>query len=365
MRTCRRASISALVTFVVFLLIGPTGCGGGGGGGAPSTTMPPPSSAKGAPIATILAPGTASGYATITLDGSGSYDATSTISNYAWTQTAGPAVKLGDANSATTTFIAPNLLQKTMLSFALRVTDALDATASSTASIVIAPANPTAVPAVYVTHTFMRPVSGNPHTNAVSTDTPPLAGAQSILRVSLGGAISQVGFSLIDQGNNSLGAAALSLAGDSSLQPLDYIGTITTPTVPFYIVAIGKTGDGKSFTLKSPSPITPINMTLAFSSDQSRIARGASYTTNLVITNNGGSATFDVSFSDPHQLLNQPLDSTVAIGAGHSASLPVTVTLPSTLSGVVAARVRATASVSGDAARAATTTFTAWLEGAP
>jgi hypothetical protein len=56
--------------------------------------------------------------ATVTLDGGAS---TGPITGYHWTQTAGPAVDLADANAKTTTFTAPNVTADTTLTFDLTV----------------------------------------------------------------------------------------------------------------------------------------------------------------------------------------------------------------------------------------------------
>jgi glycerophosphoryl diester phosphodiesterase len=58
----------------------------------------------------------------VTLNGSGS-DPDGSITAFQWTQTAGPAVTLAGANSANTSFTAPNVETDTVLVFRLRVTD--------------------------------------------------------------------------------------------------------------------------------------------------------------------------------------------------------------------------------------------------
>ncbi len=59
----------------------------------------------------------------VQLDGSGSTDSDGTITAYAWTQTAGPAATLTGADTATPTFIAPEVEEDQDLSFKLTVTD--------------------------------------------------------------------------------------------------------------------------------------------------------------------------------------------------------------------------------------------------
>jgi len=66
------------------------------------------------------------GGSTVTLDGSGSIANTpgASITGYSWTQTSGPGVQFQNAGTATPTFIAQILPQKsTPLTFSLTVSD--------------------------------------------------------------------------------------------------------------------------------------------------------------------------------------------------------------------------------------------------
>src|ERR671924_253530 len=68
----------------------------------------------------------------VSLDGSASSDADGTIASYSWTQTAGTAVTLSDASSATPSFTAPNVGSNgDALAFELTVTDNDGATSTA------------------------------------------------------------------------------------------------------------------------------------------------------------------------------------------------------------------------------------------
>lgn len=70
------------------------------------------------------------------LQGSGT-DVDGTISSYQWTQTGGPAVTLGGANTATASFTAPQVTASTALTFRLTVTDNQGATGNDTVTITV------------------------------------------------------------------------------------------------------------------------------------------------------------------------------------------------------------------------------------
>jgi hypothetical protein len=92
------------------------------------------------PVANAGPDQTVSEGAPVTLNGSSSNDPNlgQTLS-FQWTQTGGPAVTLGGANTATATFTAPNLadLQCVSLTFQLKVTDSCGAMATDTVVVTV------------------------------------------------------------------------------------------------------------------------------------------------------------------------------------------------------------------------------------
>ncbi|NVJ22557.1 histidine kinase [Myxococcus sp. AM011] len=73
----------------------------------------------------------------ITLDASGSTDADGETLRFAWTQTAGPAVVLDSATSATPTFTPPEVTADTAFTFRLVANDGISASAPATVTITV------------------------------------------------------------------------------------------------------------------------------------------------------------------------------------------------------------------------------------
>jgi hypothetical protein len=78
----------------------------------------------------------------VTLDGSGSIDSDGSISQYKWTQTAGPMVSLSSLTSRQITFTAPDVAESTNLSFQLAVTDDGGLTNSDACQVTVLPVAP-------------------------------------------------------------------------------------------------------------------------------------------------------------------------------------------------------------------------------
>jgi len=73
----------------------------------------------------------------VTLAGGATPAPGATILSYAWTQTAGPAVILTGADTATVTFTAPTVAAQTTFAFTLTVADSLGYTASATVNVAV------------------------------------------------------------------------------------------------------------------------------------------------------------------------------------------------------------------------------------
>lgn len=301
----------------------------------------------------------------MTLDGTLSRDANRPVASYKWQQTTGPSVTLIGATTPQMSFTAPKVSSESTLAFKLTVTDSQGIASSYSRNVAVTPASVMQLTPTFVALRFLTPISDDQQGNAALVNGQPLAGSSSTIQATLSGAVKSPSFSLVDAKGKVLGTLALSSSGISWAQPLGFVGTMTTPSVPFQVAAAGITADGQKYSLLSPNVITPLTMTVAFVPSKLTLAPGASAATQLNIYNGAATASFTVQFMDSEHLLSDSKDVSVQVAHGQTATVPLRVTLPATLKGNSAPQLRATASVAGDSTRIATTILTAWLDSAP
>jgi hypothetical protein len=340
------------------------GCGRSGGTSAPTSAVAH-RVPQGTTTAFFDAPSSVMSYANVTLEGTLSGAVRLTNPSYKWQQTAGPLVALNGATNQQVSFTAPKVSADTTLTFKLTVTDAKGFASSHSESMTVSPASALQLTPTFVGLRFLRPDPDDPQGDPVSVGLQPLAGGKNTIEATLSGAVVNPSFSLVDSRGKELGPLKLSLAGDSWVQPLKYVGTMTTPNVPFQVAASGTTGDGQKYALSSPTVITPTIMTVAFAPSKLTLAPGARAATQLIIYNAAASAVFTVQFADPEQLLSKSGDVSVQVAQGNKATVPVSVGFPASLKGNPAPQLTATASVAGDPTRNANATLTVWRDDTP
>lgn len=333
-----------------------------GGGGTAVSTAPPPPSPTGTPQAIANVPQSVPSYFTANLDGRLSVDPTANITSYAWTQTSGPIATLNGANAAIASFTAPAVTIQTTLAFQLKITDATGASSTLPVSVSVVPVAASQLAIGFFKFRFLRPVPAESHSGGIPNDDPPLAGSTATVIATLSGAVTSAAFNIVDANSKMLSTPTLNQVGDPSAPPLEFVGSMSVPTVPFYVVAKGSTADGQVFSLTTPTPITPLNMTALFVPNRMLLAPGASGTAQLQIYNGGASATFTVQFNDPNQLLAQSQNTSILISHAQTASVSVNFTFPTSLQGTINPSITATASVAGDASRTITTRLSVWLD---
>lgn len=161
------------------------------------------------PVANAGTPQTVQAGAAVSLNGNASSDPDGQIASYSWTQTAGSAVTLINANTAAPGFAAPIGSADSTLSFQLIVTDNLGAVSAASSVTITA-----------------------------SRNQVPIALAGTAQTVAVGGAVTLSGSSSFDSGGSIAGYAwtqtsgpAVVLSGASTVRP-----TFTAPGTPSTLV---------------------------------------------------------------------------------------------------------------------------------
>jgi hypothetical protein len=339
-------------------------CGANEGGSTPA----PSGKAvilQGTATAFFDTPSSVMAYSTVTLDGTLSRDANLPVASYNWQQIAGPSVTLIAATGPQMSFTAPKVSAVTILTFKLTVRGSKGGTSSYSGSVAVSPASAAQLTPTFVALRFLSPLMDHDYSDAMLIKGQPLAGRSTPIQATLSGAVQSPSFSIVGANGEVLGTLALSSSGASWAQPLEFVGTMTTPTVSFRVVASGTTADGQKYSLLSPTLITPLTMTMTFAPAKLTLALGASASSQLNIYNGGANANVTVQFKDLQHLLANSKDISVQVTQGQTATLPLSVAYPVTLKGNSAPQITATASVAGDASRLATAILTVWLDNAP
>lgn len=338
-------------------------CGANEGGNPPAASAKP-RNIQGTASAFFDAPSSVMAYSTVKLDGTLSRDANLPVASYNWHQIAGPPVTLIGATGPQISFTAPKVSAVTVLTFNLTVRGSKGGTSSYSGSIAVTPASAAQLTPTFVALRFLDPLLDRDHGDALLIKGQPLAGRSVTVRATLSGAVQSPSFSIVGANEEVLSTLALSPSGPSWAQPLEFVGTMTTPTVPFQVAASGITADGQKYSLLSPTIVTPLTVTMTFEPAKLTLASGASASSQLNIYNGGADANFTVQFKDPQHLLANSKDVSVQVTQGQTATLPLTVAYPVTLKESSAPQIMATASVVGDASRIATAILTVWLDNA-
>jgi hypothetical protein len=308
--------------------------------------------------ARVYAPESVLEYATVILDGGYSTDSTAAITAYSWQQSDGTPVKLTGPETAAPSFVAPAVTMPTALTFTLTVSNNAGASASTTATVQVLPAEADQLTPRLVDLSLFQTFTGNVHNDLQLWDGPPLGGSTLTAQATLSGAVATPRFSLVDENDKELASPSLALAGSPWLHSLTFAGPVQVPSVPFKLVAAGTSADGKPYSLAS-AMITPMKMSLSFDPPSLLLAPGASQMVSLKVHNGGSDATFAVTFKDPGGLLAQSQDQSLPVAAGQTAALPLSITMPAAAE-PISPVLEATAAVTGDASRTGKVKLQAW-----
>lgn len=207
------------------------------------------------------------GGAQVTLNGASSSDSDGTIAGFAWTQTAGTAVTLSNAATATPTFTAPAVATATTLTFSLVVTD--NRGAASAASLVSITVNPGNLP---------------PTANAGSTQTVP-----SGQLVSISGVFSSdADGTIVTYAWTQTAGPAVTLSSNSAVGVSFTAPTVTTSAVLRFSLMVTDNDGASSAPASVRVTVNPVGVPNVTVSGRIQHARAPFNTTSPFGLNYGG-----------------------------------------------------------------------------
>jgi K319-like protein len=332
-------------------------CNGAAGTVSQSVTV----SVNQPPVVAISANTAVTEYTKVTLDGTSSRDPDGQIASYAWEQTAGPTVSLINPTPATAYFVAPHLATATDLSFQLTVVDNQGASTSGNITVHVRPATSADLTVSFLSFTFLEKSTAESHSEYFPVESPPLVGEVRMARAVLSGQIATVNFTVKDT-TGTVNQWPVSLAYDASTPPYTYIGSVQVPTLPFSITASGTTRDGQTFTVTAARMIGPQTLRLGFYPAMASAKAGDTLTVQVQVTNGGAADTFNVSFSDPFQLLTKSYDTALQIAGGAVATVSLELLIPAGITSTPMPAITAVTTAQSDAARIQAGKFTLLLD---
>jgi hypothetical protein len=294
-----------------------------------------------APVANAGSPRTVGGAGIVQLNGTASSDPDGTVTAWSWTQIAGTAVTMSNANTATPTFTAPAVSAvPAMLTFSLVVTD--NGGLSSTASTVTITVNPNSLPVA----------NAGPGQNVVSGTTVTLDGRGS----------ADPDGSVVSYAWTQSAGAAVTLSGANTARPTFVAPDVVTPAMLTFQLVVtdnaGSTSPPSSVTIRvdanaRPVAIPGISQTVGSGAavtlnpagarsvdvDGSITAYAWTQTAGTAVTLNGAS-TLQPTFTAPTVTVSTALTFALVVTDNLGATSPpatvtITVTPYVTLSGTV------------------------------
>jgi hypothetical protein len=282
-------------------------CGGGGGGGGQAVNH--------APVADAGAALTSVKRAVVTLDGSASHDPDGNTLTYAWSQTAGQTVTLSDPKSAKPTFTTPG--KSGTLSFSLIVNDGQLNSASSTVSVTVtnaaptASAGPNATVAPNATVTLDGTASSDPDSDPITYTWAQTVGPSVALDTSVAGHARFVA----PLTNEILTFSLVVNDGEVDSKPATVTITVTPLPVPTASAGADITAPKRALVILQGSGTDPQGKPLAYNWQQTA--------GTAVILQNAAAA--GPQFTSPATVGN--LQFTLTVSNGVSTSPPSTVTV--------------------------------------
>lgn len=156
----------------------------------------------------------------------------------------------------------------------------------------------------------------------------PLSGTPATLEASLSGSpIKSTEFYIVTEEGETIQKLQMhALSSDREL--LEFVGSVDLPSVPFRVAVIGRDSNGKQYQRFFSNLFHAESVEISPKLDVDELPAGSTTQVAFTVRNVGFPRTIELTAADPHQFVNKMEPKELALGAGESGTVHVSLVVP-------------------------------------
>ncbi|HTC93457.1 MAG TPA: hypothetical protein VK699_08395 [Terriglobales bacterium] len=156
----------------------------------------------------------------------------------------------------------------------------------------------------------------------------PVVGDTQTVVARLNGVVTNAAFSLVTEAGGPLQSLTLN-QGDPNAIPDDFVGTISLPTQPFRVVAIGKDANGAPFQRTIPALFRPETVRVTPTTFlEDGLPQGQTVSLVYEVQNSGAADTFNLAATDGQSFVTSTSPSSLTLASGATGTVTVNLSVP-------------------------------------